>query len=75
MEDAGFHRPRGLGLRGVAGRGDGVDFASTTFAAAGLSRAMARALSAAFPELLVTSSESKAGIAELRTAVLADAGI
>ena len=37
--------------------------------------AEARKHSAAFPELLVTSSESKAGIEALRTAVLTDAGI
>ncbi|MDP3674118.1 MAG: ribosome biogenesis GTP-binding protein YihA/YsxC [Novosphingobium sp.] len=37
--------------------------------------AEARKHSAAFPELLVTSSETKAGIEALRTAVLADAGI
>ena len=35
----------------------------------------ARKHSAAYPELLVTSSETKAGIAELRTAVLEDAGL
>ena len=37
--------------------------------------AEARKHSAAFPELLVTSSESKAGIEALRAAVLTDAGI
>ena len=37
--------------------------------------AEARKHSAAFPELLVTSSESKAGIEALRVAVLTDAGI
>ena len=35
----------------------------------------ARKHSAAYPELLVTSSETKAGIAELRTAVLEDSGL
>ena len=35
----------------------------------------ARKHSAAYPELLVTSSETKMGIAELRTAVLEDAGL
>ena len=35
----------------------------------------ARKHSAAYPELLVTSAETKAGIAELRTAVLEDSGI
>jgi len=35
----------------------------------------ARKHSAAFPELLATSSETKAGIAELRAAVLADAAL
>ena len=35
----------------------------------------ARKHSAAYPELLVTSSETKAGIAELRAAVLEDAGL
>jgi GTP-binding protein len=37
--------------------------------------AEARKHSAAYPELLVTSSETKAGIAELRTAVLEDSGL
>ena len=37
--------------------------------------AEARKHSAAFPELLATSSETKAGIAELRAAVLADAAL
>ena len=35
----------------------------------------ARKHSAAYPELLVTSSETRAGIAELRTAVLEDSGL
>ena len=35
----------------------------------------ARKHSAAYPELLVTSSETKAGIAELRSAVLEDSGL
>ena len=35
----------------------------------------ARKHSAAYPELLVTSAETKAGIAELRTAVLEDSGL
>ena len=35
----------------------------------------ARKHSAAYPELLVTSSETKAGIAELRAAVLEDSGL
>ena len=35
----------------------------------------ARKHSAAYPELLVTSSETKSGIAELRAAVLEDAGL
>ena len=35
----------------------------------------ARKHSAAYPELLVTSAETKAGIAELRTAVLEDSGV
>ena len=35
----------------------------------------ARKHSAAYPDLLVTSSETKLGIAELRTAVLEDAGV
>ena len=35
----------------------------------------ARKHSAAYPELLVTSSETKLGIAELRAAVLADSGV
>ena len=35
----------------------------------------ARKHSAAYPDLLVTSSETKMGIAELRTAVLEDAGL
>lgn len=35
----------------------------------------ARKHSAAYPELLVTSAETKAGIAELRTAVLVDSGL
>jgi GTP-binding protein len=35
----------------------------------------ARKHSAAYPELLVTSSETKLGIAELRTAVLEDSGV
>jgi GTP-binding protein len=37
--------------------------------------AEARKHSAAYPELLLTSSETKAGIAELRTAVLEDSGL
>ena len=35
----------------------------------------ARKHSAAYPELLVTSAETKVGIAELRTAVLEDSGL